>query len=189
MTPLAWDRGAWSLSLEIGRMGGGEARVRVAGTLTRGEERLEIASLEGVAGGGIAIVGGRLLEVQVDQLARWIRLLAHEITLSHAELPAFLDWTCMARRAPQLELRDVGVEVVEPIPTCRLVISAPRRDGFSVRAELLYCGKPVAIGGPLTAVVRGKRLVRRRLGDEHTWNRTLRELVLGHGGSDRFTRP
>jgi SNF2 family DNA or RNA helicase len=61
------------------------------------------------------------------------------------------------------------------------VVIEPRgRAGFCARAELAYQGEPVEPGSPTTIVrARGKRIVRRRLDDEHHWALTVRAI----GGS------
>jgi superfamily II DNA or RNA helicase len=174
---LAWDAGgAWSLEVRIG-LGPERGRALVTGALTRGAERLDVAAIAAVGGGGVAIAGDRAIEVAVDGFARWLRLFGHEVSLPLSEVPLFVERTCSTRRPPRLELGDVGIEVTEPAPACRVVIEPRGRTGFTARAELAYDGQPVDLAGPATIVrARGKQIVRRRLDDEHGWALAVRGL-------------
>jgi superfamily II DNA or RNA helicase len=177
LAALAWDAGgAWSLEVRIGPgPEGGQALV--TGALARGAERLAVAAITAVGGGGVAIAGDRAIEVAVDGLARWLQLLGHEVLLPLSEVPLFLERTCSTRRPPRLELGDVGLEVTEQAPTCRVVIEPRGRTGFTARAELAYDGQPVDLAGPATIVrARGKQIVRRWLDDEHAWALVVRGL-------------
>jgi superfamily II DNA or RNA helicase len=180
LAPLAWDAdGAWSLEVTIAAVP--EHRVaRVTGELVRGDVRQPVSAVEAVAGGGIAVAAGRALEVAVDGLVPWMCLLRQEVTLALWEVPSFIERTCSTRRPPRLELGEVGIDVAEREPVCRIVIAPQRRAGFSASAELLYDGRPVDLSGPTMLVrARGKQIVRRRLDDEHAWALAVREL----GGS------
>jgi superfamily II DNA or RNA helicase len=180
LAALAWDAGgAWGLEVRIGP-GPERGRALVTGVLTRGAERLDVAAVVAVAGGGVAIAGDRAIEVAVDGLARWLRLFGHEVVLPISEVPLFVERTCNTRRPPRLELGEVGIEVTEQAPTCRVVIEPRGRTSFTVRAELAYDGQAFALGSPATLVrAQGKRLVRRRIDDEHAWALAVRGL----GGS------
>jgi len=177
LAALAWDPGgAWNLEVRIGP-GPERGRALVTGVLTRGAERLDVAAIVAVAGGGVAIAGDRAIEVAVDGLARWLRLFGHEVSLPISEVPLFVERTCNTRRPPRLELGDVGIEVTEQAPACRVVLEPRGRTGFTARAELAYDGQPFDLGSPATLVrAHGKRLVRRRIDDEHTWALAVRGL-------------
>lgn len=180
LAALAWDAGgAWSLEVRLGPAQE-RGRALVTGALVRGAERLEVAAISAVAGGGVAIAGDRALEVAVDGLARWLRLFGHEVSLPLSEVPLFIERTCSARRPPRLELGEVGIEVLELAPTCRVVVEPRGRTGFTARAEIAYDGQPVDLATPTTIVrARGKRIVRRRIADEHACALAVRGL----GGS------
>jgi superfamily II DNA or RNA helicase len=177
---LAWDAGgAWSLEAKIGP-GPERGRALVTGALVRGAERLEVAAITAVAGGGVAIAGDRALEVAVDGLARWLRLFGHGVSLPISEVPLFIERTCSMRRPPQLELGEIGIEILEQAPTCRVVLEPRGRTGFTARADLAYDGQPVELATPaLFLRARSKRLMRRRIDHEHAWALAVREL----GGS------
>jgi superfamily II DNA or RNA helicase len=174
---LTWDTGgAWSLEVKIGPAPE-RGRAVVTGALTRGAERLDVAAITAVSGGGVAITGDRAIEVAVDSLARWLRLLGHEVTLPLSEVPQFVERTCSTRRPPRLELGEVGIEIAELAPACRVVIEPRGRTGFIARAELLYDGQPIDLAAPAALVrARGKRIVRRRLDDEHARSLAVRGL-------------
>jgi superfamily II DNA or RNA helicase len=180
LAALAWDPGgAWSLEVKL-EPGPERGRTRVTGALTRGAERLDVTAITAVGGGGVAIADGRAIEVDVDGLARWLQLLGHEVSLAMSEVPLFVERTCSARRPPRLDLGAVGIEILEQVPACRMVIEPRGRAGFTASAELVYAGQPVDLEGPATiARARGKQIVRRRLDDEHAWALAVRGL----GGS------
>ena len=179
LVPLSWDTaGGWELAITIAPMKRWQARV--SGALCRGDARIELDTITAVAGAGIAIVGDRAISVAVDGLGRWLSLLAREVTLARKDVATFIDRTCSTRRPPRLELGEVGIELAELPPTCRVVIEPKGRQGFLARAELAYQGEPVELGAPTTIVrARGKRIVRRRLDDEHAWALAVRAI----GGS------
>ncbi len=190
--PLAWDAGGpWFLEIEIVR-GGGRWRAKVVGRLVRGDERLELGGIRALAGAGVAIASGdpagegardgsaRAIEVAVDGLGRWLRLLRHEVSMPRSEVPSFIARTCDAQRPPRLRLGEVGIELAEAAPVCRVLIEPAGRAGFAARAELVYDGEPIELANPMVIVrARGKRIVRRRLDDEHAAALAVRAL----GGS------
>jgi len=177
LASLTWDAGgAWSLEVRIGPAPE-RGRALVTGALTRGAERLDVAVITAVGGGGVAIAGDRAIEVAVDSLARWLRLLGHEVSLPVSEVPKFVERTCSTRRSPRLELGEIGLEVTDLVPACRVVIEPRGRTGFTARAELTYDGQPVDLAASAAIVrARGKQLVRRRLDDEHAWALAVRGL-------------
>jgi len=97
-----------------------------------------------------------------------------------SEVPSFVARTCDARRPPRLVLGNIGIALADGPPACRVLLEPAGRAGFRARAELVYDGEPIELAAPAVIVrARGKRIVRRRLDDEHAAALAVRAL----GGS------
>jgi hypothetical protein len=143
-TPLVWDEGpAWELCLTVERETD-SARYRLAGSLRRGEEVLDLAQPVLLLAGGLVFYNNRITRLNDHGAFAWVSVLRAPTALSFAveDAEVFLDELVSIPNRPRLELpAELQFETVAGAPQPRLLLKPGKHNNWSserLTAELSF---------------------------------------------------
>ena len=195
-TPLGWDAGPpWELCLMVEPESDG-TRYRLAGSLRRDEQVLELSEPVLLLAGGLVFHDGRIARLNDYGAFAWVSILRAPSALSFTveDSEVFLDELVSIPNRPRLELpAELQFETVAGIPQPRLSLKAGKHNNWGserLSAELSfdYGGSVVPHqhrGGGFYQKAQ-RRLVTRDLGAEEKARARLKQLGIRKGWeSDR----
>ena len=143
-TPLGWDDGpAWELCLTVERETD-SARYRLAGSLRRGGEVLDLSQPVLLLAGGLVFYDGRIARLDDHGAFAWVAVLRAPSPLSFAveDSEIFLDELVSIPNRPRLELpAELQFETVAGAPQPRLLLKPGKHNNWSserLTAELSF---------------------------------------------------
>jgi superfamily II DNA or RNA helicase len=192
--PIAIDHGGpWSIEVRLTKAPDDDDHAVATAMLVRGDRRIAIESLWGLAGAGIAVVGAgqvgvaslaapttgeSLLALSIDTAdpARWLVWLGGGLRIPIADTAEFLDAACR-HTGPRLDLSALGWHTVDAELVPRIVVEPSGRRSFEATAELRCDGKVITAGsGALAIDVENRRVLRRSPGAEQRALDALRAI-------------
>jgi superfamily II DNA or RNA helicase len=150
--PLVWDDGEpWELFLEVREQEGGDCTL--AGSLRRGDERMDLAQPSLVLQEGLVFANGRVARLATEGLSWAVRLHAHRaLRVPAAEREELLERLLAAPEIPRLDLPEgMRIEETRVPPRPRLRLRPPKkrlihRDWPDAELSFLYDSREVLAG-------------------------------------------
>ncbi len=182
---LQWDDGEpWQFRLDV-RRADQAPQYEVRGTLTRGSERIDLATPSLLASSGFVFIGDRVARYEPRNAYNWVKALREQrsVSVPIEQIDEFVDTLLRQRELPALDLpEELRYEEASDTPRPRLTVKPSpeswQRDRLRASLGFDYDGVIIDDKHPSAVVLKGDRRALRR---DRAYEQTARERLFALG--------